>query len=63
MAPERSAGGYSRGMDDEQTTDTPAEQSAFNRDEPPHAGADDDPDRPSEDLTTEDLGEGGPAGA
>ena len=50
--------------DDEQTTDsaTAAEQSAFNRDEPPHAGADDDPERPDED-STESLGEGGPAGA
>ena len=49
-------------MDDEQTDDTPTEQSAFNRDEPPHVGADDDPDRPAEDLSTEELGEGGPAG-
>ena len=50
-------------MDDEQTTETPAaEQSAFNQDEPPHVGADDDPERP-EDLSTEDLAEGGPAGA
>ena len=41
----------------------PAEQSAFARDEPPHVGADEDPDRPAdEELTTEDLGEGGPAG-
>ena len=50
-------------MDDEQQTDaTPAQQSAFNQEEPPHAGADEDPDRP-DDLSTEDLAEGGPAGA
>lgn len=48
-------------MEDDHANDTPAEQSAFNQDQPPHVGADDDPDR-SQDLTTEDLGEGGPAG-
>ena len=37
--------------------------SAFDRDEPPHVGAEEDRSRPSDgDLTTEDLGEGGPAG-
>jgi len=50
-------------MDDEKPDDTAAEQSAFNQDDPPHVGADDDPDRRSEDLSAEDLGEGGPAGA
>jgi hypothetical protein len=47
-------------MDDETT---PEQQSAFDRDEPPHAGADEDPERRTDDLSTEDLGEGGPAGA
>ena len=41
---------------------TAAEQSAFEQEEPPHVGADDDPQRP-DDLSTEDLAEGGPAGA
>ena len=51
-------------MDDEKTTEdtTAAEQSAFNQEEPPHAGADEDPER-LDDLSTEDLAEGGPAGA
>ena len=50
--------------DDEQTQDTAAEQSAFAGDTPPHAGAEEDRSRPSdEELTTEDLAEGGPAGA
>ena len=48
----------------EQPDQPAAEQSAFVRDEPPHVGAEDDPSRPSdEELTTEDLAEGGPAGA
>jgi len=47
-------------MDDETT---PEQQSAFDRDEPPHTGADEDPDRAAEDPSTEDLAEGGPAGA
>ena len=50
--------------DDPTETTEAAEQSAFNQDEPPHTGADEDRSRPAdEDLTTEDLGEGGPAGA
>jgi hypothetical protein len=48
--------------DETQVPDDVAAESAFAQDEPPHVGADDDPER-SEDLTTEDLAEGGPAGA
>ena len=49
--------------DDEKTQDA-AEQSAFAQDTPPHTGAEEDPSRPSdEEMTTEDLAEGGPAGA
>jgi hypothetical protein len=51
-------------MDDPKPTDDVAEQSAFNREEPPHVGAEEDRSRPAdEDLTTEDLAEGGIAGA
>ena len=49
--------------DDEKTQDA-ADQSAFAGGTPPHTGAEEDPSRPSdEELTTEDLAEGGPAGA
>ncbi len=48
----------------EEHQDTPAEQSAFARETPPHV----DPDDPTPEidpaaLDTEELGEGGPAGA
>ncbi len=44
--------------------DPPAEKSAFLGDTPPHLPADDEQtERRDEDLSTEELGEGGPAGA
>ena len=44
--------------------DAPAEKSAFLGDTPPHLPGDEQQtDRSDEDLSTEDLGEGGPAGA
>jgi hypothetical protein len=49
--------------DDEKTQDA-ADQSAFAGDAPPHQGAEEDASRPSDgELTTEELAEGGPAGA
>ena len=48
----------------EDHTTTAAEQSAFARDTPPHVDPDDPkPELDPEALDTEELGEGGPAGA
>ncbi len=48
----------------EQPEDTPAEQSAFAGDLPPHVDPDDpQPELDPEALDTGELGEGGPAGA
>ncbi len=50
--------------DDEQTKQgEAADQSAFAGGDAPHKGAEDDPSRTEGDLSTEDLAEGGPAGA